>query len=92
MDMKSAPLSSLCALPLYFTSRSMASFDFTTLLPIPSFLEHALTYSYPLSLSSLKDEVMELGLVSEAINQEYWANDGVVPLFSQWHPFRCRYV
>ncbi|TFK56698.1 alpha/beta-hydrolase [Heliocybe sulcata] len=24
------------------------------------------------------------------MGQEYWANDGVVPIFSQWHPHACR--
>ncbi|KAJ7675395.1 alpha/beta-hydrolase [Mycena rosella] len=25
-----------------------------------------------------------------SMGEEYWANDGVVPLFSQWHPLPCR--
>ncbi|EPQ60377.1 alpha/beta-hydrolase [Gloeophyllum trabeum ATCC 11539] len=28
----------------------------------------------------------------QEMGEEYWANDGVVPLFSQWHPHACRYV
>ncbi|KAF7981138.1 hypothetical protein HWV62_34883 [Athelia sp. TMB] len=25
----------------------------------------------------------------EGLGEEYWQNDGVVPLFSQWHPLNC---
>ncbi|KAJ7040392.1 alpha/beta-hydrolase [Mycena alexandri] len=26
------------------------------------------------------------------LGEEYWANDGVVPIFSQWHPLPCRHT
>ncbi|KAJ3760568.1 alpha/beta-hydrolase [Lentinula raphanica] len=76
--------------PLFFLARAMGSFDFSTIQPVPSFLEET---QNPVD--------MEQGLLIENyrknLPEEYWANDGVVPLFSQWHPAacsstRCRHV
>ncbi|KIK70757.1 hypothetical protein GYMLUDRAFT_291035 [Collybiopsis luxurians FD-317 M1] len=54
--------------PFFFMARSIGTFDFSVIRPIPSFLNGS------------KASVTNL-------SEEYWANDGVVPLVSQWHPF-----
>jgi hypothetical protein len=28
---------------------------------------------------------------AELLSEAYYANDGIVPVFSQWHPYECRY-
>ncbi|KAA1468030.1 alpha/beta-hydrolase [Dentipellis sp. KUC8613] len=75
----SAPLSSI---PLQAFASTVGSFDFSVLQPSPSFL------------SSKPGQAHDKTSDSEATNNfglgdEYWANDGVVPLFSQWHPLAC---
>ncbi|KAG8898638.1 hypothetical protein FRB99_007248, partial [Tulasnella sp. 403] len=61
--------------PLYLTSRLISSFDFTLLRPTPSFVQGcAVVHGTPNG-----------GLLPE----EYRANDGIVPVFSQWHPGKC---
>ncbi|KAJ7631150.1 alpha/beta-hydrolase [Roridomyces roridus] len=52
---------------MYFFARRLGNFDFSTLRPRPSFLDHD----------------------SKSLGEEFWANDGVVPVFSQWHPHPC---
>lgn len=42
-----------------------------------------------MSTASLNDEDDELPKHSH-LGEQYWANDGVVPLFSQWHPGGCK--
>ncbi|KAJ3728109.1 alpha/beta-hydrolase [Lentinula guzmanii] len=68
--------------PLYFLARVMGSFDFSKIRPVPSFLDEI----------KVPDDV-EQGLLTadyrKSLPEEYWANDGVVPLFSQWHPASC---
>ncbi|KAF5385190.1 hypothetical protein D9615_001327 [Tricholomella constricta] len=88
-DFNSAPLLSLCTAPLYLTSQSMAAFDYTTLQPIPSFLDPALASFHPLYPSSQEAADTEQGISSKVMGGEHFENDGVVPLFSQWHPFPC---
>ena len=58
----------------WYCSFGMASFDFSRLFPVPSFVQ---TMG-----GSIKqgDEGAEV----------YFENDGVVPLFSQWHPYACK--
>lgn len=82
----SPSLDCLAAPPLYISARIMGSFDYSTLVPPPSFL-------YPMNPASRITDI-ELGIHPSAstsqLGEEYWANDGVCPLFSQWHPLECR--
>lgn len=92
----SPPLSQIFNTPLYICSRTMGSFDYSILRPIPSFLIET-----PQSPTISKDKTyhsdIEKGLHPTVpssptpieLGEEYWANDGVVPLFSQWHPLAC---
>jgi hypothetical protein len=68
----------------------MKTFDFSRLRPIPSFLR-----SDSLSKSLESQTAVEAGLWSEPDNQsldtEHTQNDGIVPIFSQYHPLPCRY-
>lgn len=57
---------------LYYYSPYVASFDFSALRPVPSFIQE-------------EDPKLD-GDGSEV----YRENDGVVPLFSQWHPLPCK--
>lgn len=77
----------LVTLPVYLCARIMGTFDFSVLRPIPSFLLEARPHDTPDSSST----DTELGVPSiSQLGEEYWENDGVVPVFSQWHPLACR--
>ncbi|KAJ6520040.1 alpha/beta-hydrolase [Mycena sanguinolenta] len=62
---------------MYICARSMGRFDYSILQPSPSFLHQP------------DDSVLAAGSETSMV-EEYWANDGVVPIFSQWHPLPCR--
>ncbi|KAH8822751.1 alpha/beta-hydrolase [Flagelloscypha sp. PMI_526] len=62
---------------LYITSKIMGTYDLSQIRPIPSFLRHFGATPPPLDVLKTK------------LGEEYWANDGVVPIFSQWHPMPC---
>jgi hypothetical protein len=84
----SPSLRHLITLPFYLTSRVMGSFNYSHLCPAPSFL----TYTMP-SPAGAMNHRKELHALSEAhqsqLGEEYWANDGIVPVFSQYHPLDC---
>ena len=67
-------------------SRSMGSFDFSAISPEPTCI----------TPPELGDKVVEhaakaaMPNVKNELPEALWANDGVVPLFSQWHPHECR--
>ncbi|TFK77321.1 alpha/beta-hydrolase [Pluteus cervinus] len=76
--------------PLYIFSRAIGTFDFSSLSPIPAFVQEC-----PASDSRKRDTEQGLpqGLVSQSeplLGEEHFSNDGVVPVFSQWHPLPCR--
>ncbi|KAJ7446434.1 alpha/beta-hydrolase [Mycena galericulata] len=60
---------------MYISARLVGIFDYSSLHPVPSFM-HRQDAEYVASDSGL--------------GEEYWANDGLVPIFSQWHPHPCR--
>lgn len=68
----------LSTLPVYLMSKAMGCFDFNSIKPPPSFLP--------------RKPALELEPYSKPAHREdeYFANDGVVPTFSQWHPLACR--
>ncbi|KAJ8083779.1 hypothetical protein PM082_002545 [Marasmius tenuissimus] len=86
-DTKHSPPLSLTSIPFYLLSRTIGTFDYTQIQPPPSFLVEK-------SLSSVQTDSQDIerGASKEyqALSEEYYANDGVVPLFSQWHPSPCR--
>jgi hypothetical protein len=96
---------SLLALsPFHLSAFLAASFDFSSLKPLPSWLRSCTgrglsgTLQDPLDIAECGGQVGEsLKLrnpqshLQDTLGEEYWANDGVVPLFSQWHPLPCRY-
>ncbi|KAJ7596657.1 alpha/beta-hydrolase [Mycena floridula] len=69
---------------MYFSARLVGSFDFSTLHPPPSFIP--LSQSHDIEKGSVSGNS---NILQAQLGEEYWANDGVVPLFSQWHPNRC---
>ncbi|KAK7059211.1 hypothetical protein VNI00_001838 [Paramarasmius palmivorus] len=79
----SMSISQLAFAPLYVMARAIGSFNFSTLRPAPSFL----TPKCPRSAKT--DPERAISEEYEPLPEEYYANDGVVPLFSQWHPFPC---
>ncbi|PIL31817.1 hypothetical protein GSI_06521 [Ganoderma sinense ZZ0214-1] len=79
--------------PLHATSLAILSFRFSTLRPVPAFLES--TFSTKLESTHDGDARLEDGLIDVDDGGAYLlnalrANDGVVPLFSQWHPYDCK--
>lgn len=95
---------SISVLPMYLMSRLIARFDLSSVLPVPSFLQgrdlsgdtcidcacadtkHSLNGYGP----SVEQGLYMRRLAPLEIGGEYRANDGVVPVFSQWHPLPCR--
>ncbi|KIS72343.1 uncharacterized protein UMAG_00749 [Mycosarcoma maydis] len=61
--------------PLTYTAHRIGHFDYSRLQPCPSFL------------SSADDKHSRSAM--ESLDSKWWANDGVVPLASQFHPFDC---
>ncbi|KAJ7246306.1 hypothetical protein B0H12DRAFT_1126622 [Mycena haematopus] len=61
---------------MYIFARLLGKFDYSIIRPSPSFLHQ------------LDDSVCAAESES-SMGDEYWANDGVVPIFSQWHPLPC---
>ncbi|KAL5533939.1 hypothetical protein ACEPAG_399 [Sanghuangporus baumii] len=83
----SPPLTNIRIPPLYFSARSIGSFDFESLVPQPSFVPDRRT---PLDdFALVKPGVLRRASQVEDLSEHYWANDGVVPVFSQWHPREC---
>jgi len=84
----SPSLGHLITLPLYLTSHIMGSFDYSHLCPAPSFLTY--TLPSPAVAMTHKKELDALSKVHQSqLGEEYWANDGIVPVFSQCHPLDC---
>ncbi|CCL98123.1 uncharacterized protein FIBRA_00117 [Fibroporia radiculosa] len=75
--------------PLYLSSRSMGSFDYTSLQPPPAFLFRSDSGNIPAVERNAFDQDGPSGRRCPSVGEEHWANDGVVPLFSQWHPLAC---
>lgn len=83
----------MLAWPLYFSSRTIASFPFSSLRPIPAFIG-TLASAYSASMRSeaaqSEDGIIDVDRSGSYLSTALRANDGVVPLFSQWHPFECK--
>ena len=61
------------------------------LRPLPSFLASLLNPKVEDSeeqISTYDSEALQHTQTTE-LSEHYWANDGVVPIFSQWHPHEC---
>lgn len=80
----SPPLSRALFPPLYLAARAIGAFDFSTLRPPPSFLPQPNTPN-PDPEASLFSPLPR----HDDIGEHHWANDGLVPIFSQWHPQDC---
>ncbi|TBU63809.1 alpha/beta-hydrolase [Dichomitus squalens] len=95
-DAKSTPtlLQRMSGWPLYFASRAIMTFRFSDLRPVPTFLE-TVGPTMPEDQHDA-DADLEDGLVDidqgggNDVSAALRANDGVVPLFSQWHPYDCK--
>lgn len=59
---------------LYYYAPYIASFDFFAVRPVPSVVQ-------------MLGEDLKIGAEGSEV---YYENDGVVPLFSQWHPLSCK--
>jgi len=77
---------------MYFTARAVGMFDYSTLQPPPSFIPAAVIPSASTNDHDAERCVIRAdpAVVQRNLGEEYWANDGVVPIFSQWHPQPCR--
>ena len=85
----------MLAWPLHLSSRTIATFSFSSLRPIPAFID-TLASAHLASVRSDKGEtqdgVIDIDKHGNYLSTALRANDGIVPLFSQWHPFECKYV
>lgn len=78
--------------PLYTMSRAISSFRFSAFRPVPSFLETTLSTKLESSHegeAKFKDGLIDMGERGAYFSNALRASDGVVPLFSQWHPYDC---
>ncbi|KAI8990569.1 alpha/beta-hydrolase [Trametes punicea] len=85
-------LTKLILWPLYASASVIANFDFSVLRPIPAFMETVIAAQRASKLG--REPIIEDGVIDVARGGDYLsaalrASDGVVPLFSQWHPFEC---
>ncbi|KAK0198924.1 alpha/beta-hydrolase [Armillaria mellea] len=80
----------ISAFPMYLMSRLIARFDLSSVLPVPSFLQGKdLSGDAYIEYACSDPEHSLYELSPLEIGDECRANDGVVPLFSQWHPLPC---
>ncbi|CDO75496.1 hypothetical protein BN946_scf184935.g32 [Trametes cinnabarina] len=85
-------LSRAASWPLRASAKVIANFDLSTIRPIPGFMA---TVSTSIQASTVGNEAtMEDGVTDGSQGGDYLsllfrANDGIVPLFSQWHPLEC---
>lgn len=85
----------LTALPMYASSTMISRFDFSSLRPIPAVMATVAAASQASKAGSetaIEDGVIDVVNGGDYLFAALRANDGVVPLFSQWHPFDCRCV
>ncbi|KDQ63316.1 hypothetical protein JAAARDRAFT_169006 [Jaapia argillacea MUCL 33604] len=98
-EIQAATLQSYLLWPgLHLTSRAIMSFDYPALHPPPSFV------SLPVQSHSTKPAkrrnnlnldlekasgLWDLSASIDKLSEEYFVNDGVVPMFSQFHPHHC---
>ncbi|PAV22511.1 alpha beta-hydrolase [Pyrrhoderma noxium] len=109
--------------PLYLSAHSIGTFDFSALIPQPSFvsLPSPLEFSTPTKntkeeelctssspsppspnsanrlppIKACDDDEVDIDTCAHAskhvpvLREEHFANDGIVPVFSQWHPLDC---
>ncbi|KAG7452376.1 alpha/beta-hydrolase [Guyanagaster necrorhizus] len=96
----------ISVLPMYLMSQHIAKFDLSSVLPVPSFLQvegrdlsgetrmdRACADAKPSRNghgSDVEEGLYGRKLLLVEIGDEYRVNDGVVPVFSQWHPLPCR--
>jgi hypothetical protein len=76
------PVLYLLMLPFYLFAWAIGTFNYNSLKKSPSFIRN----------SSAPDDMECRPYRDLPLGEEYRANDGIVPLFSQWHPRSCRYV
>ncbi|KAL1951390.1 hypothetical protein VTO73DRAFT_539 [Trametes versicolor] len=82
----------LTALPMYASSAIISRFDFSSLRPIPAVMATIAAASQASKASSetaIEDGVIDVVNGGDYLSAALRANDGVVPQFSQWHPFDC---
>ncbi|RPD55873.1 alpha/beta-hydrolase [Lentinus tigrinus ALCF2SS1-6] len=86
----------ILAWPLSFTSKTIATFPFSSLRPIPAVFE-TLASAHLASImrsekTELQDGIIDVDRSGTYLSTALRANDGIVPLFSQWHPFECKFT
>ncbi|KAJ8487302.1 hypothetical protein ONZ51_g4268 [Trametes cubensis] len=86
-------VSRLFTWPMHAVSAVISNFDFSTLRPIPAFMETVAAARRASKMgadANVEDGVIDVATGGDYLSAALRANDGVVPLFSQWHPFECR--
>ncbi|KAI0778326.1 alpha/beta-hydrolase [Trametes elegans] len=86
-------LSRAMAWPFHLSCSLIAAFDFSSLRPIPAFtttVASASCASRHGSTAAIEDGVLDVARSGDYLSFALRENDGVVPLFSQWHPFECK--
>ncbi|KAI0824993.1 alpha/beta-hydrolase [Trametes gibbosa] len=83
----------LSAWPFYVTSAVIARFDFSSLRPIPACLSTVAAVRQGSKVGSdatVEDATINIASGGDCLSTALRASDGVVPLFSQFHPLECR--
>ncbi|KAF9460118.1 hypothetical protein BDZ94DRAFT_1378333 [Collybia nuda] len=89
-SLPTSPLSSILSQPFRLLSHPISTFDYSVIQPAPSFLENDALILSSVSRSSDVVKNTSSTVYSSTLREEYKENDGIVPLFSQWHPLPCR--
>ncbi|KAI0669760.1 alpha/beta-hydrolase [Trametes maxima] len=79
--------------PFHASAAAISNFDFASLRPIPAFMETVAAARRASKLGNtdtIEDGVIDVATGGDYLSASLRANDGVVPLFSQWHPCECR--
>lgn len=77
----------------YLTAHVMERYDFSRLRPTPAWFVGHKGMSGKAQNADVDAELGKRLIVmkNKNLGSEHWENDGVVPAFSQWHPFPCRF-
>ncbi|KAI0651991.1 alpha/beta-hydrolase [Trametes meyenii] len=78
--------------PFHASATAISNFDFSILRPIPAFMKTVAAAKHASKLgntAAVEDGVIDVATGGDYLSASLRANDGVVPLFSQWHPCEC---
>ncbi|RDB29699.1 Lipase [Hypsizygus marmoreus] len=72
------------------SSNTNSSASLKSIISLPLYLTSQLMSSFNFFELQPKPSFLECLYPDSGLGEEYRANDGIVPIFSQWHPLPCR--